>query len=102
MTKIAQIKEVSVADFVEQTFPVQCHGRNSIGDKVLETPVSIDVVIHKSPGSNTISSVVKCTYNTGGHGQRCKASHPEEDKQGNGVLCPYSFDIPYAFEQKNH
>lgn len=40
-----------------------------------------------------ISSIVKCKYNTGGHGQRCKASHPDTDKVGEGIICPYSFDI---------
>lgn len=54
----------------------------------------------KSPGTDTISSHVKCPYNTGGHGQRCKASHPEVDKVGDGVLCPYALDIPYYADGK--
>ena len=86
--------------YVEQTFPIQCKGRNNKGLEVLSVPVDVIVEIHVSPGSNTISSTVKCPYNTGGHGQRCKASHPNVDKVGDGVGCPYSFDIPYALKRK--
>lgn len=91
-----------VEEFVEQKFPIECKGRDNLGNDVLEKPVEVTVHIHKSPGSNTISSEVKCRYNTGSHGQRCKASHPEVDKVGEGIGCPYSFDIPYALEVKTH
>src|SRR3989344_7912872 len=86
--------------YIEQTFPIQCKGRDSLGSEVFQEPVDVKVKIHKSPGSNMISSNVECPYNTGGHGQRCKASHPEIDKVGEGVGCPYSFDVPYALERK--
>jgi len=79
---------------------VECKGRNEAGDEVLATPVSVEVEISRRPGSNMISSNVNCPYNTGGHGQRCRASHPKTDKVGEGVGCPYSFDIPYALETK--
>jgi len=91
---------MAIDEYIKQTYPIECKGRNEIGDEVLTTPVSVNVEIHKSPGSNTISSNVDCPYNTGGHGQRCKASHPDVDKVGEGAGCPYSFDIPYALETK--
>ena len=84
--------------YVKQTYPIKCKGRNEIGDEVLNNSTKVEIEIHKRPGSNTISSYVNCPYNTGGHGQRCKASHPHVDKVGEGVICPYSFDIPYALE----
>lgn len=91
---------MAIDEFVTQTYPIECKGRDEVGDEVLDAPVSVKVEIHKSPGSNMISSNVECLYNTGGHGQRCKAYYPIVDKIGKGVGCPYSFDIPYAFEVK--
>ncbi|MBS3107835.1 hypothetical protein J4468_02860 [Candidatus Woesearchaeota archaeon] len=91
---------MAIDEYVTQTYPIECKGRNEVGDEVLDTPVSVKVKIDKSMGSNMISSNVECPYNTGGHGQRCKASHPQVDKVGKGVGCPYSFDIPYALEVK--
>jgi len=41
---------------------------------------------------------VNCIHNTGGHGDRCKASHPDKDKFGKRIWCPYSFDFPYVLE----
>ncbi|HLC81273.1 MAG TPA: hypothetical protein VJH68_01325 [Candidatus Nanoarchaeia archaeon] len=89
---------MAIDGYVTQTYPIECKGRNEVGDEVLDTPVSVKVEIHKSSGSNMISSNAECPYNTGGHGQRCKASHPDVDKIGEGVGCPYNFDIPYALE----
>ena len=91
---------MSVNDFVTQTYPIECKGRNDVGEEVLNNAINVEVNIGKRPGSSTISSYVECEYNTGGHGQRCKASHSEKDKVGEGVVCPYSFDIPYALENK--
>ena len=84
---------MTVEKYVEQTYPVKCKGRNADGNSALKKPVRVEVKIYKSPGSNSISSEVKCPYNTGGHGQRCKASHPNVDKAEKDVFCPYSFDI---------
>jgi hypothetical protein len=92
------LKIMAIDEYVAQTYPIECKGRNNVGDEVLDTPVGVKIEIHKSPGSSMISSNVECLYNAGGHGQRCKASHPEVDKVKEGVGCPYSFDIPYAFE----
>jgi hypothetical protein len=84
--------------YIETIFPIQCFGRNSEGEKVFRLPVQVEVKVSQSSGNETdiFVSVNKCQYNTGGHGQRCKASHPEIDKVGEGVLCPYAIDIPYA------
>jgi len=87
-------------NYVEQNYPIECNGRNAEGEKVCNVSINATIKIYKSPGSNTISSQVICPYITGGHGQRCKMSHPHSDKVGDGVNCPYSFDIPYAFDKK--
>ena len=80
-------------------FPIQCWGRNADGDPVLNKPVDVELQVFKS-SDDTLTVNVKCPYNTGGHGQRCKASHPKVDKLGDGVLCPYSVDLPYAIDKK--
>ena len=83
-------------------FTVICKGRDKYRKEVLEEGVEVTVTMFQGYGSNIISSSVNdCPYNTGAHGQRCKASHPEQDKVGEGVGCPYSFDAPYAFEGDN-
>ena len=85
--------------YLEQIFPVRCKGRDSQGREVLDAAVDVRVNVHQSPDSDAILSIVECPYNTGGHGQRCKASHPKVDKVGEGAGCPYSFCIPYALEK---
>lgn len=88
-------------DYVKQEFQIECKGRDKSGKEVLPHPVLIYLQIYQSPGSNTISSDTShCIYNTGAHGQRCRASHPDVDKIGEGVECPYSFDIPHALEKQ--
>jgi hypothetical protein len=87
--------------FISQTFSVECRGRDIIGSEVLIEPEEVDVRISQSPDCNTISSSVRCQYNTGGHGERCKASHPGVDKVDEGVRCPYSFDVPQVFDIKS-
>lgn len=85
--------------YIEQIFPIKCRGRDEARKEVLSEPVEVFVNVHQSPGVDTsISASVKCQYNTGGHGQRCKASHPYVDKKRNGVICPFSFDVPYIFD----
>ncbi len=91
---------MTIEKFIEQNFPIQCIGRDKSGKEVLSEAVDVEVRIYKRPDSNMISSSVKCPYNTGGSGQRCKASHPEVDKVGDGINCPYSFDIPYALDNR--
>lgn len=76
----------------------KCRGRDWIGNKPLASPV--DVVLRVSQSGENFSINVACVHNTGGHGQRCKASHPEVDKCGAGVACPYSMDIPYCIDNR--
>ena len=90
--------EKTVEDYVEQIFPIQCRGIDEQGGKVLEEPIDVKVRIYKSPGCSVISSiVVGCPYNAGAHGERCKASHSDKDKVGNGVNCSYAIDLPLNF-----
>lgn len=88
--------------YIEKVLSLACHGRDADGNAVLERPVYVKVTLRQSPGvTKSVSCNVECPYNTGGHGQRCKASHPEQDKVGEGVFCPYSFDFPYVLECDN-
>ena len=88
--------------YIEQRFPIKCSGRNHKGERILDRPIDVKVVIYQRNGDeqNIFSIIEECPYNTGGHGQRCKASHPEQGKVGDGVICPYSFDIPDALDNK--
>ncbi len=74
--------------------PIQCFGRDASYQSTLTKPVFACVDV--SSDGEHISLNVQCRYNTGSHGQRCKASHPNEDKVGDGVFCPYAIDLPYA------
>jgi hypothetical protein len=91
---------MELTQFVEQNFPIQCKGRDPNGKEVLGRAADAVVNMHQSPGSNVISSSVTCPYNTGSHGERCKASRPKFDQVGKGIVCPYSLDIPYALEKR--
>ena len=71
---------------------IECRGRKADGLAALKKPVNAVVKIWQT--GNTIKLCVACVHNTGRHGQRCKASHPEVEKAGDGVACPYSIDIP--------
>lgn len=92
---------------MNQEFPtiksieIMCVGRGPDGGGVLEKPINVVIKLSrpylKKP--NDIEVVPKnCPFLTGGDPQRCKASHPDEDKVGAGVLCPFSFDWPYVLE----
>lgn len=86
--------------YVQRLVTIQCRGYNERGEPSLDSPVSAVIDIHRSPGCDSISvGPESCPHNTGGHGQRCKASHPPGvDKVGDGVTCPFSFDWPYVTE----
>ena len=87
--------------YLEMAFPIQCHGRDASRKEVLLEPVAVKVRVSQHHGDEkNISLDVECPHNTGGHGQRCKASHPNTDKVGEGVGCPYSVDIPYAIDAR--
>lgn len=75
---------------------VECKGRNEHVLEVLAEPVRVKVtVLHEG---NRISTSVECPYNTGSHGYRCKASHPDHDKVGIGVRCAYTVDLPLVLD----
>ena len=78
-------KELTVADFVQAVFPVQCKGRDADNREVLEEAVSVKVEVYKSPDSNLISTQVKCPYISGAHGEKCAAA-------GNGT-CAYAIEL---------
>jgi len=80
---------------------IKCKGRGPLGQDALQKPIPITLTVRAHPftKSDMISCApADCPYLTGGHGQRCKASHPTQDKVGDGVLCPFSFDYPYVLE----
>lgn len=82
-------------------FPIQCRGRNESREEVLLQPIEAKVRIFQPNGNETtISTIVECLHNTGGHGDRCKASHPGIDKIGEGIGCPYSLEIPFTLDQR--
>ena len=86
-------------EYVTKTFERECEGRDGSGKKVLQEPIAVKIEVHKSPDSRMISSLVDCPHNVGAHGQRCKASHPNQDKVGYGINCRYSFDyVPISLE----
>lgn len=80
------------------TVDIQCRGRGFKGEPVLPTPLPITVNVYKYSDRFISVSPEKCPHNTGSHGQRCMAGHPGKEKVGEGILCPYSFDYPYATE----
>jgi hypothetical protein len=77
-------------------FQIRCRGRKAPGVEVLKRPVNVKLEVRQR-GDGVLLSV-RCKHNTGSHGQRCKASHPNVDKVGEGVLCPYSLDIPHCLD----
>ena len=79
---------------------IQCRGRGFQGEEVLDNPITVTVELDKSDDMISVGPQA-CPFNTGGHGQRCKASHPDQDKVGAGVGCPFSFDYPYCAEIRN-
>jgi hypothetical protein len=69
-----------------------------MGEQVLDKPIEVEINLHRRPDSGDCCCDVKCPHNTGGHGQRCMASHPWTEKEGDGVFCPFAFDYPYVLE----
>jgi hypothetical protein len=74
-------------------FEIECRGRNRLGQEVLAVPVNATVTVSLT-NKSFLSLDVDCIYNTGGHGQRCKAEDPNRDKIGQGTGCVYSCDLP--------
>jgi hypothetical protein len=76
-----------------------CCGRTSCGQAALTKPIEVTATVSKLRGTDVITcSVDRCSFNTGSHGQRCRASHPGHEKLGDGVLCPFAFDYPCVQE----
>jgi hypothetical protein len=90
---------VEIKEHDMSRFSLKCYGRKLDGSTALSVPVSLTVKVSPS-GPYGLSLNVDCRYNTGSHGQRCKASHPDVEKSGDGVVCPYAADLPYALDKK--
>ena len=84
----------TIGNISEVIFNIKCFGRSRPGVECLEEPVDAKVKVRQV--YENIHMDVECPHNTGGHGQRCCASHPGKDKVGDGVYCPYSIDVPYC------
>lgn len=82
---------------MKKTVAIKCRGWGFNDEEVLSEPIYVDIEIRRAPFSSIVSATPRrCPYNTGGHGRRCKAAHPDQDKVGNGVICHFSFDYPYS------
>ena len=81
-------------------FTVFCKGRGFNQEEVLSEAVEVIVTVGQYASKTDLMLDVTCPYNTGSHGQRCKASHPDVDKVDDGVACCFSIDLPYASD--NH
>ena len=81
------------------TFRIQCKGRDADRNEVLEKAVNVLLAIRRMGDGKSISiSVNDCPHNTGSHGHRCKASHPSQDKIGEGIPCGYAVDLPHVID----
>lgn len=96
---------MSEEKYIEAIFPIKCCGRDRFRQEVLSKDRAIDVLVrvYQHHGINTsFSSMVTCPHIAGSHSHRCTASHPGEDKVGNGVICPFAFDLPHAIDCANY
>lgn len=86
--------------YIERIVRVVCRGRTWTGEPALAEPVEANVRLGRDMGWSmpACCCYVSCPHNTGGNGQGCGASHPSSDKEGEGVLCPFAFDYPYALK----
>jgi hypothetical protein len=90
--------EKTIDCYMSVVFPIKCRGRDYDGKEVLKKPTDVKVKISKSPAGPYISLDVECSYNTGGHGQRCGVPDQDREKIGEGVFCVYSLDLPHAMD----
>lgn len=89
---------MSGAKMENKNFHIMCKGRDASYKETLPKEIPVTVYVRLREDQKTIAMSVDCPHNTGGHGQRCKASHPGVDKVGDGILCPYSADIPRVID----
>lgn len=70
-----------------------CKGRDKYGQEVLTESVPVILEFQQCNLESIFTTSVECRWRTGGHGQRCFASHPNSDKVGEGVPCAYVTSI---------
>jgi hypothetical protein len=78
--------------YARHRFTFRCHGRDAEGNETLDEPVPVVLEFYQNPLKSSFTSQVQCQFVTGGHAQRCRASHQDyEDcnKHGQKVYCPY-------------
>ena len=76
--------------YIEQTFPMECKGRDKHKNNVLDEPVYVSVLFAQCAGDATaISLSVECVHSAGVYNQLCKASHSDVEKKDNRALCTY-------------
>ncbi|GEM_PF-6427907 len=87
---------------VSKEVAVNCKGRDMYGNEVLAEAIPVTIVLRHQAisGANIVAEAKNCPHNTGGYGQRCMASDPEEDRFGRSVKCPFSFKYPYILRYK--
>lgn len=76
----------------------KCHGRDCEDNETLDTPVPVIVSFYQNPMRSVFSMEVDCKFVTGGHRQRCMASHQsceDHDSHGHKVGCPYVTSIGF-------
>ena len=77
-------------------FMFKCHGRDCEGNETLDNPSPVILTVYQNPMRSVISTDVTCKWCTGGHHQRCMASHQDvedHDKHEHKVYCPYATSI---------
>ena len=76
---------------------IRCGGRGPTGVEVFSPQIDVTIEVSKKRGIDYVNVQPKnCCHSVDDHAQRCKASHPDQDRVGDGVLCPFSFDYPHA------
>lgn len=80
-------------------FLVECFGRNKKGNRVLKTPVNVEVTVDQP---NTVRdtimvSVEKCEHYMGRR-QACRASNPDATERDRLGYCPFVCDIPLVVD----
>jgi hypothetical protein len=78
----------------------ECKGRDAAGQEVLSSAVPVLLYFEQCDSRGVFQTSVKCQYITGGHGQRCFASHPGKEKVGPGVRCPYVTSVGWVEEPR--
>lgn len=76
---------------------VSCRGVDAKGEPVLAEAITVTIELHQlQAGSNISTGPTDCPFNGGCHGQRCRASHPGQEKGAVEAFCPFTFDFPFC------